>query len=142
VGFNSMGVRVGSGAERVILCLGFSVKVNSNYIRGRAVGQSAWSGCMSNHRDAVRWSVGPAGPAAREPQGCGPVVGRSGWSGCMGTTGMRSDGRSVRLVRLYGRQLNRGAVRRSVGPAGRESCMVPSRVPVRNCWELESPLWV
>jgi hypothetical protein len=136
----SMGVRVGSGAERVILCLGFSVKVNSKlrarsggrlvrlvrlpsrelrtYTQGcgPAVGRSTWSGCP-------------------RLAGCGPAVGRSGRSGCLGAIGMRSGGRSVRLVRLPGEPRGCGsafgrsgrsaclgnhkdAVRRSVGPAG------------------------
>jgi hypothetical protein len=77
-----MGIRVGSGAERVILCLGFSVKGNSK-LRTRSGGRSVRLVRLpGNHGDAVQQSVGPAGPAAWE------------------TTGMRPSGRSVRLVQL------------------------------------------
>jgi hypothetical protein len=121
----SMGVRVGSGAERVILCLGFSVKVNSKlrtrsggrsvrlvrllsrelrtYMQGcgPAVGRSTWSGCP-------------------RLAGCGPAVGRSGRSGCLGAIGMRSGGRSVRLVRLPGEPRGCGP---AVGRSGRSACL-------------------
>jgi hypothetical protein len=66
-----MGVRVGSGAEHIILCLGFSVKVNSKlHTRSgrrsvRLVRLPSRVGTMYIRCRGVVWrSVGPPGPAA------------------------------------------------------------------------------
>jgi hypothetical protein len=191
-----MAVRVGSGAERVILCLGFSDKVDSK-IRTRSGGRSVrlvrlpsareprtytvhagvWSGGRSvflvrlpsagqvrsggrsvwpvrlpgSHRDAVRRSVSPAGPVAWEgttgmrsgsrlvrsvrlpekPRGCGPAVGRSGWSSCLENI-EDAVRRSVGPAGPTVMGTHGDAVQRSVGPPG-PAALGSQRDAVRNC---------
>jgi hypothetical protein len=101
------------------------LRLTQNYIRGRAVGRSAWVRLPSRELRTYMQGCGPAvgrstWSGCLRLAGCGPAVGRSGRSGCLGAIGMRSGGRSVRLVRLPGEPQGCGP---AVGRSGWSGCL-------------------